>query len=116
MASFHTVRLACYEGNTTQFNKYNIGSGYKGQGSRPDKVTLHFCFFFINLYIFHSFCFKVAFLCPFFLMLVSQHHDHAKTFWLNQLDTIYSYYKLDLLDYFRQFLGVCDFFLCSLLK
>ena len=44
------------------------------------------------------------------LYTVFKNHDHAKDFWMHQLDTTYSYYKLDLLDYFRGFLGVHTFY------
>ena len=62
MASFHTVRLACFDGKSVAFTIFNIGTGYKAQGSRPDKVTLRIvCSLFEKFYFFFFFFVYVLF-------------------------------------------------------
>ena len=46
MASFHTVRLALFDGRSTAFKKFNANSGYKAQGTRPNKVSMPSLSFF----------------------------------------------------------------------
>ena len=72
MASFHTVRLACFDGKSVAFNKFNVGSGYKAQGSRPDKVALHIVSSLFEIISFSVFIFLVSCLCPLFLVCSSQ--------------------------------------------
>ena len=43
MASFHTVRLACFDGKCAAFNKFNANTGYKPQGTRPNFFRIVFC-------------------------------------------------------------------------
>ena len=53
MASFHTVRLACFDGKSQAFKKFNANTGYKAQGTHPNKVSIpslsFYCFVFSNL-------------------------------------------------------------------
>ena len=101
MASFHDFRLACFDGKSTAFAKFNQGTGYRATTTRPNKVSdfppdhfsTAFCCYLRTLYLVPG-------------MLFQKHHDRAKDFWMNQLDTCFSFYKLDLLDYFRGVLGV----------
>ena len=104
MASFNTVRLACFDGKSAAFKKYNANSGYKPVGTRPNKVSIPSIVF-----VFH-FGFFICFACLCHVILPNfKNHDRAKDFWMHQLDTCFSYYKLDTLDHFRSFLGVRAF-------
>ena len=40
MASFHTVRLASFDGKCAAFKKFNQNTGYTPQGTRPNNSTL----------------------------------------------------------------------------
>jgi hypothetical protein len=100
MASFHAVRLACFDGKSTAFSKFNQGTGYRATTTRPNKV-----------HDFSAYHFYTAFQqpdksVPSSCFAFSKHHDRAKDFWMNQLDTCFSFYKQDLLEYFRGVLGV----------
>ena len=111
MALFHTVKLSCFDGKNTAFNKFNLGTGYKAHGTHPNKVTFSFHFVLQHLFFFHIGLLSCVFntLLVFMLLFyaVLKQHDHAKDFWLHQLATHFSFYKLDLLDYFRDLLGLC---------
>jgi len=53
MASFHAVRLACFDGKSTAFSKFNQGTGYRATTTQPNKVNdfspYHFYTAFNNL-------------------------------------------------------------------
>ena len=36
---FHAVRLACFDGKSTAFSKFNQGTGYSATTTRPNKVN-----------------------------------------------------------------------------
>ena len=77
---WHSLLLYCtgYRATTTRPNKVHDFSAYHFYTAfrQPDKSVPSSCFAF------------------------SKHHDRAKDFWMNQLDTCFSFYKQDLLEYF----------------
>ena len=113
MASFHTVRLALFDGRSTAFKKFNANTGYKAQGTRPNKVSMPSLSFFGIFPPLLLFLLR-AFLTTFFLFENCKNHDRAKDFWMKELDTTFNYYKQETLDHFRGVLGVSeDFYICS---